>query len=237
MVLWASELAATALMLLAVTVLFRHLFHPDAWLYAQLASADARLLVDAAVSGAVVAVLVASPFGRVSGAHMNPAVTVALWVVRHVPTRHVPLYVSAQLLGSVIGAFVGRHMAGAAVAHPVVDYALLRPAGQVSGVPVAVGEAVATGVLLAVVIRLVRRPALAEVTPVTIGALLTVLIAVTAGPTGGSLSPARQLGPWMMAGADGSLWPYVVGPLGAALAVGAVAAALPEPTDGDRSRW
>ncbi|MGX1549322.1 hypothetical protein [Streptomyces adustus] len=56
-----SELAATALMLLAMTVLMRHLFHPGSWLHAHLPSDGLRLLVDAVVSGAVVAALIASP--------------------------------------------------------------------------------------------------------------------------------------------------------------------------------
>ncbi|MFF4346017.1 MIP/aquaporin family protein [Streptomyces sp. NPDC001530] len=236
-VLWAAEFAATALMLLAMTLLFRHLFHPGAWLHARLASGDRRLLADALVSGAVVAALVASPLGRVSGAHMNPAVTVALWAARHLPGRQVPLYLSAQLVGSATGTGVGRFLAGPAVAHPDVNYALLKPVGEVPGAVVAIGEAIATGILLVVVVRQARDPALGGAAPVTVGGLLAALIACTAHGTGGSLNPAQQFGPWLLAGAPGSLWPYVVGPLAAALVIGAAAAALTGPADRDRFRW
>ncbi|MEU6707781.1 MIP/aquaporin family protein [Streptomyces wuyuanensis] len=231
--LWASEAVATALLLLAMTVLSRLLAHPDAWLHTRLASADARLAVGAVVSGAVVAVLVASPLGRVSGAHANPAVTVALWAVRRVPGRRVPLHVSAQLAGSALGTAAGRLLLGPSLAHPAVHQALLSPRPGLAPAAVALVEAFATAVLLAVVVRLARTPGLADVTPVTVGTLLTVLIAATAGVTGGSLNPARQFGPWLLTGGDGTLWPYVAGPLAAALVVGAVAAAMPEP-DGDR---
>ncbi|WP_327424960.1 aquaporin [Streptomyces sp. NBC_01230] len=230
-----SELAATALMLLAMTVLMRHLFHPDSWLHAHLPSDDARLLVDAVVSGAVVAALIASPLGRLSGAHMNPAVTVVLWVVRRLPGRDVPLYVSAQAVGSVLGTAAGRLLAGPSVAHRDVNYALLSVRHPAPDVWIMLGETIATAVLLAVVVRLARDPGLADVAPLTIGALLTVLIALTTNVTGGSLNPARQFGPWLMSGGDALLWPYVVGPLIAAVVVGATAAAVFGPV-GKRTR-
>ncbi|MFD7406743.1 MIP/aquaporin family protein [Streptomyces sp. NPDC059866] len=231
--LWASEAVATALLLLAMTVLFRLLMHPGAWLHTHLASADARLLTGAVVSGAVVAALIASPLGRLSGSHANPAVTVAMWAVRRLPGRHVPFYLSAQLAGSVLGTMTGRLLLGPALAHPAVNHALLGARPGLPATMVAIGEAIATGVLLVVVIRLARHPGLTDVTPVTMGTLLTALIAVMANITGGSLNPARQFGPWLLAGGAGTLWPYIVGPLAAALFVGAVAAALPAPADGD----
>lgn len=234
-VCWVSELAATALMLLAMTVLMRHLFHPDSWLHAHLPSDDARLLVDAVVSGAVVAALIASPLGRLSGAHMNPAVTVVLWAVRRLPGRDVPLYVSAQAVGSVLGTAAGRLLAGPSVAHRDVNYALLSVRHPAPDVWIMLGETIATAVLLAVVVRLARDPRLADVAPLTIGALLTALIALTTNVTGGSLNPARQFGPWLMSGGDALLWPYVVGPLIAAVVVGATAAAVFGPV-GKRTR-
>ncbi|MER5604281.1 aquaporin, partial [Streptomyces sp. NPDC002265] len=233
---WMSELAATALMLLAVTVLMRHLFHPGSWLHAHLPSDNVRLLVDAVVSGAVVAALIASPLGRLSGAHMNPAVTVTLWAVRRLPGRDVPLYLSAQTAGSVLGTAAGRLLCGPSVAHPDVNYALLSARHAAPDAWIMLREAVATGVLLAVVVRLARDPRLAGVAPLTVGALLTALIALTTNVTGGSLNPARQFGPWLLSGGEGLLWPYVVGPLIAAVVVGATAAAVFGPADGGRTR-
>ncbi len=65
--------------------------------------------------------------GRVSGAHRNPAVTFVLWVARLLSGRHVPLYVRAQLAGSVAGVVLGRLTAGAPLSHPDVEFALLSP--------------------------------------------------------------------------------------------------------------
>ncbi|MFE5893880.1 aquaporin [Streptomyces sp. NPDC056462] len=49
------------------------------------------------------------------------------------------------------------------------------------------------------------------------------------GSTGGSLNPARQFGPWLLCGSDTALWPYVTGPLAAAVTVGAGAVLLRSP--------
>ncbi|MFB7368370.1 MIP/aquaporin family protein [Streptomyces sp. NPDC056222] len=218
--LWISEFAATALLLLAMAVLFGQLSHPEGWLRLRIPSAAGRLLVDAVVSGGVVALLIASPLGRVSGAHMNPAVTVVLWVARLLPGRHVPLYVTAQLVGSVAGTVLGRLAVGAPLSHPDVDYALLSPAIPAPATFIAIGEGIATAILLVSVVRLAHRSDLARSAPVLVGAILFALIMYVGGSTGGSLNPARQFGPWLLSGADTGLWPYVTGPLAAAVVVG-----------------
>jgi glycerol uptake facilitator-like aquaporin len=226
-IVWAAEGAATLLMLLSMTVLFRYLAHPQTWLAGQLASHGARLLADALVSGAVVAALIASPLGRRSGAHMNPAVTVMLWLAGRMPAAQVPPYLAVQLAGSVLGTALGRALLGTPLAHPQVRYALLNPPVSQPPVLIGTGEAVATAVLLAIMLRVVRNPELEEVAPATVGTTLTVLIILTASTTGGSLNPARQFGPWLMAGAPGPIWPYLAGPLAAAVLVGALARLLP----------
>ncbi len=70
---------------------------------------------------------------------------------------------------------------------------------------IGVGEAVATAVLLAIVLHVVGNPDLEEVASAVIGTTLAVLILLTAGTTGGSRNPARRFGPWVMAGAPGTI--------------------------------
>ncbi|MEU5096463.1 aquaporin [Streptomyces sp. NPDC020996] len=225
--IWAAESITTLLMLLSMTVLFRHLQHPEAWLAQHVTSSSPRLMTGAVVCGLVVAVLISSPLGRISGAHMNPAVTVMLWLAGKVPGGKVPVYVSAQLAGSLLGTALGRALLGSPLADTHVRYALLSPPVPRSSVLIGIGEAMATAMLLAVVLRVARSPELEDVASVTVGATLTVLIILTAPLTGSSLNPARQFGPWFMAGSPGPLWPYLVGPLAAAVLVGTSARLLP----------
>ncbi|MER6075876.1 aquaporin [Streptomyces sp. NPDC001817] len=186
-----------------------------------------RLPLDAFVSGGFVAALVASPLGRISGARMNPAVTVMLWLAGKTPAARVPLHLSAQLAGSLPGTALGRALLGTPLAHPNVRYALVSPAISRTPVLIGIGEAVATAVLLAIVLRVVGDPDLEEVASAVIGTTLAVLILLTAGTTGSSRDPARQFGPWVMAGAPGPIWPYLAGPMAAAVVVGAPARLLP----------
>ncbi|GAB2934489.1 aquaporin [Streptomyces heilongjiangensis] len=226
-IVWAAEATATSLMLLAMTVLFRFLSHPGAWPARYVASPSVRLVTLAVVSGVVVAALIGSPLGRIGGAHMNPAVTVMLWLAGRTPGSKVPVHLSAQVAGSLLGTALGRVLLGPALADPQVRYAVLSPVDPRSAVVIGVGEAVATAVLLTIVLRLVRHPELEEVASATLGSTLAVLMILTARTTGGSLNPARQFGPWVMADSAGPVWPYLTGPLAAAVLVGAVARLLP----------
>ena|SRR5688572_16427519 len=61
--------------------------------------------------GLVVTVMIAAT-GHLSGAHFNPAVTLALTFIRHFPWQEVPLYISGQLLGAILGAFTLRGLFG-----------------------------------------------------------------------------------------------------------------------------
>ncbi|MFF3919152.1 aquaporin [Streptomyces sp. NPDC001852] len=131
------------------------------------------------------------------------------------------------MAGSLPGTALGRALLGTPLARPNVRYALVSPA--ISRTPVLIGirEAVATAVLPVIVLRVVGDPDQEEVASAVIGTTLAVLILLTAGTTGGKLNPARQFGPGVMAGAPGPIWPYLAGPMTAAVVVGTPALLLP----------
>ncbi|WP_416970825.1 aquaporin [Streptomyces sp. 4F14] len=175
-----------------------------------------RLAVVAVIVCAALALALSSAWGRRSGGHLNPAVTLALWVAGAFPGRRVLPYVAAQLAGSVAGTGLARLVWGPVVGGRM-DYGAVRaapgwPAGAVFG-----AEAGATAAILAVALLLMSRPAWAHLLP-----FATALVIVGLGTlTDGSANPARQFGPALWA--DGSaywsqLWIYLLAPLaGAAL--------------------
>ena len=115
----------TVLLFLAVTVV-RWLRDPGSALY--IADLDVALAVIGVLSGTILTGLILTPPGRRSGGHMNPAVTVALWLMDVFPGRSVLPYVLAQLAGSAAGTALGRLAWGNAVSIPPVAYAAIRPA-------------------------------------------------------------------------------------------------------------
>ncbi|MFI5794557.1 MIP/aquaporin family protein [Streptomyces sp. NPDC051677] len=179
-----------------------------------------QLTVVAVIIGTALAWALSSPWGRYSGGHLNPAVTLALWVAGVVPGRRVLPYVAAQLAGSLAGTGLARLVWGPVVGDRM-DYAAVRPAPALSAAALFTAEAAATAAILAIALLLMSRPAWTRWIPLALP-LATAVVIVTLGTlTGGSANPARQFGPalWTHQPVYWShLWIYLTAPLaGAAL--------------------
>ena len=164
------------------------------------------------VFGLIVMVMVYAT-GHLSGAHINPAVTVAFTVTRHFPTRDAVVYIAAQLLGASAGAF----LLLAAWTDAPADLGATVP--SVDAGTALLYEAVMTAFLMFVIIAVAT-----DTRAVGAGAAIAIggtvgLDAVFGGPvTGASMNPARSFGPALAAGEWHDFWVYVLGPvLGAVL--------------------
>lgn len=162
--------------------------------------------------GLALAALVAA-FGHISGAHLNPAVTIGLAVTRKFPAAYVPAYLVAQLIGAVLGALATWVLFGAA-ARSTANLAATYPADGVGGLRALVVEALVTFFLVIVIIAVAtddRVPA--PVAPLAVGAALAVGVLIAGPVTGGAVNPARALGPMLVAGKLTSFWVYLLGPV------------------------
>ena len=179
-----------------------------------------------ALAFAFVVALVIYGFGPVSGAHINPAVTISLAVTRRFPWSEVVPYVLAQLLGGIVGALLIVAVFGTDAADLGLGATTLA-----DGVPYwqgIVAEVVGTFVLLFAVMALaVDSRAPLGWAGLMIGLAVAAAILLIAPQTGGSLNPARTLGPYLAATVFGGDIPwsdlgvYLIGPV-----LGAVAAVL-----------
>jgi MIP family channel proteins len=164
--------------------------------------------------GLIILVMIAAT-GHLSGAHFNPAVTVAFALTRHFPWRAVPVYIGGQLAGAVAGAATLVVLFG-----PGTGLGVTRPAGsalQSFGL-----EVLLTAVLMFVIVSVATDTrAVGELAAVAIGATVT-LDALWGGPiSGASMNPARSFGPALLAGVWQDQWLYWAGPLlGAAVGAG-----------------
>lgn len=171
--------------------------------------------------GLALAALVGA-LGHVSGAHLNPAVTLALATTRKFPWAAVPGYVIAQLVGGILGALATWVTYGRAAR----DKALLAatyPQQDVGDLRALVVEALVTFVLVFVIMAVAtddRLPS-AAIASVAVGFALAIGVFVAGPVTGGALNPARALGPMLVAGDLSSFWLYILGPV-----IGAIGAAL-----------
>jgi glycerol uptake facilitator protein/aquaporin Z len=163
------------------------------------------------VVGVTLIVLIRSPWGRKSGGHLNPAITVALWSMRVFPGRNVLPYLLAQGAGSLVGTALARLLLGAEVDQ--VHYGAVAPSPAWSAYAVFAAEA-AGGVAFALLAGFfLTHPKRSRWLPLAVGLGVAAII-VGLGPlSGGAVNPARQLGPAVLSGADGFLWIYLVAPL------------------------
>lgn len=177
--------------------------------------------------GLVIAIVIYG-FGTTSGAHINPAVSIALAAVRRFPWREVPGYLAAQLVGAVLGSLLILAVFGTRATDlgGVGATALAPGTGYVRGI---VAEIVGTFLLLFAIMALaVDRRAPAGWAGLIIGLAVTTDILLIDPVTGGSMNPARTFGPYLANTLFGGSTPwadfgvYVIGPLigGALAAVG-----------------
>lgn len=169
-------------------------------------------LPNAAACGGVVAVAILA-FAGASGAHFNPAVTLALAVAGRFAWPRVAGYVLAQLSAGVGAAWTVRLLAG--------DVAVAVKAGTAAPLAVLAAESATTLLLVATILAAVLLRWPRPLAALAIGAAVAIGVAA-AWPVGaGGMNPARALGPALVAGSWGKLWPFVAAPLAAGLAVGA----------------
>ncbi len=145
--------------------------------------------------------------GHISGAHLNPAVTLAFALTRHFPGARVPAYWGAQVTGAAAAALLLRASLG-----DVADVGATSPSG--SDAQSFLWEAVLTAILLFVIMAVATDTrAVGEAAAIAIGGTIA-LASLVGGPiSGASLNPARSLGPALAAGTFDSLWLYLVAPL------------------------
>jgi aquaporin NIP len=171
--------------------------------------------VGVALSFGLVIMVMIYAVGHVSGAHFNPAVTLAFAFTRHFPWPRVWLYWGAQLTGAMLAALFLRASLG-----DVADVGATLPSG--SDVQAFTWEVLLTFMLMLVIMAVATDTrAVGEAAAIAIGGTVG-LAAMFAGPiSGASMNPARSLGPAVASGELGSLWIYLLAP-----PLGAVAAAI-----------
>jgi MIP family channel proteins len=174
--------------------------------------------------GLVLAVFV-SNLGHISGAHFNPAVTIAAWVVGKIETIRAGVYIVAQLAGAVIGAFLLR----LAVPETIWKSSSLGATTLNTQVGITAGrgvliEAALTFFLVFTIfaVAIDDRGVFKAIAGLPIGLVLTFDILMGGLLTGASMNPARSFGPALIAGKWSDFWVYLIGPVTGAILAGAL---------------
>ena len=170
--------------------------------------------VGVAISWGLIVTIMIFAYGRISGAHMNPAVTITLVILKKHPLRELAPYVIFQIAGAFLASITLR---------------LLFPEDEFLGSALPAGsemqsfilEFILTFMLMLVILLTTTGGKLERYfAPIAIGGVV-LLEAMYAGPiTGASMNPARSLGPAIISGHTEHLWLYMVATVAGALAAG-----------------
>ncbi|KAG9157182.1 hypothetical protein Leryth_004860 [Lithospermum erythrorhizon] len=173
------------------------------------------LIGNAASAGLAVMIVILST-GHISGAHLNPSLTIAFAALRHFPWVQVPAYIAAQVSASICASFALK-----AVFHPFLSGGVTIPSVN-DGQAFALEFLITFNLLFVVTAVATDTRAVGEMAGLAVGATVMVNILVAGPSSGASMNPVRTLGPAIAAGNYKSIWIYLVAPTLGAVAGAAV---------------
>ncbi|KAL9260320.1 putative aquaporin NIP5-1 [Drosera capensis] len=182
------------------------------------------LIGNAACAGLAVMIVILST-GHISGAHLNPAVTISFAALRHFPWLQVPGYIAAQISASICASFA---LKGAF--HPFLSGGVTVPSVG-DGQAFALEFLIAFNLMFVVTAVATDTRAVGELAGIAVGATVLLNVLVAGPSTGGAMNPVRALGPAIAAGNYRGVWIYLVAPPVGALAGAAVYKLIQLPDD------
>jgi len=169
-----------------------------------------RVLMGVALALSAIGI-VYSPWGKQSGAHLNPAMTLTFFRLGKVAPWDALFYMVAQGVGGVTGVLLAASVLAHALTEPPVYYVVTRPG--MAGVGVAfVAEMSMAFILMSMILRVTNTPRLARYTGLFAGALIATYISLEAPLSGMSMNPARTFASALPAQVWTALWLYFTAP-------------------------
>jgi aquaporin Z len=208
---YLAEALGLGLFMISACAFATLIWHPASPLHPALPNEFARRALMGLAMGLTLVGLVHSPWGRRSGAHLNPAVSLAFWWLGRARGSDVVGYALAHFAGAVAGVALSALMLGPAVGHPAVDFVATRP-GPAGVATAFAAEFAIAFLLLSVILRSADRPRLAPWTGAIAGALLALAILFESPLSGTSMNPARTFGSAVAARDWSGFWIYLAAP-------------------------
>jgi aquaporin Z len=175
--------------------------HPSSPVHQMIQDPTLRRVLFGSAMGATAILNIYSPWGKRSGAHLNPSTTLTFWRLGKIETSDAVFYTLSQFAGGVAGVLTAQLVLGRLIAHPTVNYVATVPGPQGEAVAF-IAEVVITFILISVVLGVSNNAQLARYTGLFAGVLVMTFISIEAPLSGMSMNPARTLG----SAAPGSIW-------------------------------
>lgn len=180
-----------------------------------------RMVLMGISMGATATAIICSPWGRRSGAHYNPAVTLTFFRLGKIAPTDAAFYIAFQFVGGVLGVLFAWLVFGVLLADSSVNFAVTVP-GEYGVWAAFVAEVVIAFFMMTMILWTTNSPSLSRFTPYFAGVLVALFIAVESPVSGMSMNPARTFASASVGGVWNSLWIYFVAPTVAMLAAAEV---------------
>jgi len=192
--------------------------HPSSLVRQAIASDDLRRLLMGVSMGVTAIAIIYSPWGKQSGAHINPATTLTFLRLGKIKRWDALFYMVSQFLGGIIGVGIAAFFVGHQLSSPSVNFVATKP-GERGVLVAALAEFLMTFGLMSLVLRVANHKTLSRFTGLFVGATVATYIALEAPLSGMSMNPARTLASAIFAAdfSDLSIY-FIAPPLGMLLA-------------------
>ncbi len=186
--------------------------HPASPVHQTLPNPFVRRVLMGLAMGLTAVGIIYSPWGKQSGAHINPSVTLMFLRLGKIEAFDAVFYIIAQFIGGVIGVLLTAAVLGNLLAAPSVNYVVTVPGS--SGPTVAfVAEIAITFILMIVILHVSNNQRFANLTGLCAAVLVATYITFEAPLSGMSMNPARTFGSAFPAQVWTALWVYFTAPL------------------------
>ena len=208
---YAIEAFSLGLFMISACVFTALMEHPASPLHPIIVSALARRGIIGLAMGLTAMGLIYSPWGKRSGAHMNPSVTLTFWRLGKMTPDDALLYMVFQFLGGWLGVFISALILRSAIADPAVAYAVTVP-GPMGATAAWWAELGISFLLMTVILIVSNSGRYAAWTGVFAGLLITLYVLFEAPLSGMSMNPARTVGSALPAHVWRHVWIYFTAP-------------------------
>lgn len=209
-----AEFSGTALLLLTGLSVVIFMFGSGSPMAELIPDVKVRQMITGFLFGSFGASIALSYIGKVSGAHINPAVTMVFWLFRKIEGRLAITYILAQLTGAIVGSLplllwgkAGRS----------IDFGATLPGEGYALHTAFLGEVITTFTMVILLIIFIGFRSIRRFTPYMFPVLYAIMVPLEAAISGTSTNPARSLGPAVISGQWQGWWIYLAGPLAGAL--------------------
>jgi len=209
---YLMEAAGLGLFMVSASVFTTILEHPASPIYQAIPDATLRRFLIGVAMGLTAIALIYSPWGKQSGAHLNPVVTLTFYRLGKVTRVDTLCYILAQFIGGLFGILLAGKILGMAIAHPQVNYVVTLPGANGAAIAFMAELIISFGMMMMVLV-VSNSPKLAQFTGLFAGLLIVTYITLEAPLSGMSMNPARTFASATSAHQWTAIWLYFTAPL------------------------